>query len=100
METEIKNNDKQTLITLKGRLDTVNAVKFQQEIETLDLADGADVTVDCEALEYISSSGLRAFISLLKKTQKKGGKIQLLHLTPNVKEVFDMTAFSQLFGLD
>ena len=99
METKILNNEKQTLITLKGRLDTVNAVKFQQEIEALSLGDGAKVVVDCEALEYISSSGLRAFISLLKKTQKKGGSVQLLHLTPNVKEVFDMTAFSQLFDL-
>lgn len=99
METKILNNEKQTLITLKGRLDTVNAVKFQQEIEALSLDDGAKVVVDCEALEYISSSGLRAFISLLKKTQKKGGNVQLLHLTPNVKEVFDMTAFSQLFDL-
>lgn len=100
METKILKNENQTLITLNGRLDTVNAVKFQQEIEALDLGDGVEVTVDCEALEYISSSGLRAFISLLKKTQKKGGKIKLLHLTPNVKEVFDMTAFSQLFGLE
>lgn len=93
-------NEKQTLITLKGRLDTVNAVKFQQEIEALSLDDGAEVAVDCAALEYISSSGLRAFISLLKKAQKKGGRVKLLHLTPNVKEVFDMTAFSQLFGLE
>lgn len=100
METKILNNEKETLITLKGRLDTVNAVKFQQNIETLNLSDGAKVVVDCEALEYISSSGLRAFISLLKKAQKKGGNVQLLHLTPNVKEVFDMTAFSQLFGLE
>ena len=93
-------NEKQTLITLKGRLDTVNAVKFQQEIDALSLDDGAAVAVDCAALEYISSSGLRAFISLLKKAQKKGGRVQLLHLTPNVREVFDMTAFSQLFGLE
>lgn len=100
METKILKNENQTLLTLNGRLDTVNAVKFQQDIETLDLSDGAEVTVDCEALEYISSSGLRAFISLLKKTQKKGGSVKLLHLTPNVKEVFDMTAFSQLFGLE
>ena len=99
METKILKNEKQTLITLKGRLDTVNAVKFQQKIEALGDSDVAKVVVDCEALDYISSSGLRAFISLLKKAQKNGGKVQLLHLTPNVKEVFDMTAFSQLFGL-
>lgn len=100
METKILKNETETLITLKGRLDTVNAVKFQQDIEALELSGGAKVVVDCEAMEYISSSGLRAFISLLKKAQKNGGNVQLLHLTPNVKEVFDMTAFSQLFGLE
>lgn len=99
METKIEKKENQTVITVMGRLDTVNATNFQKQLGELLDADVAHVTVDCEALEYISSSGLRAFISILKRAQKNGGEVKLLHLNSNVKEVFDMTGFTPLFTI-
>ena len=99
METKIEKKENQTVITVMGRLDTVNATNFQKQLSELLDADVAHVTVNCEALEYISSSGLRAFISILKRAQKNGGEVKLLHLNSNVKEVFDMTGFTPLFTI-
>lgn len=91
--------DDQTIITVTGRLDTVNADSFQKQVDELAENELQDVLIDCIDLEYISSSGLRAFISILKRAQKNGGEVKVLNLNNNVKEVFDMTGFSGLFGL-
>lgn len=100
MEVKIEKKDSKTVITVIGRLDTVNSVNFQTQLDKIPEEDVAHVVVECTNLEYISSSGLRAFISLLKRAQKKGGEVKVLHLNSNVKEVFDMTGFSALFGLN
>lgn len=99
MEINIEKSNGQTLITVNGRLDTINAVSFQEQVDALADADVQNVVLECKDLEYICSSGLRAFISLLKRTKKKGGQIGILNLNNTVKEVFDMTGFSALFGL-
>lgn len=99
MELKIEKMEDQTTINIVGRLDTINAGSFLQQVEALPDSDMTDVLIDCIDLEYISSSGLRAFISILKRAQKNGGTVKVLNLNNNVKEVFDMTGFSALFGL-
>lgn len=99
MKVVIKKEDAETLISIDGRLDTANAADFQKKIEELSDADAKHVTVDCEKMEYISSSGLRAFISLLKRANRLGGKVTVKNLGSSAKEVFDMTGFTALFGL-
>ncbi len=99
MEINCKKTDDKTIIEVKGYLDATNAEEFQKVVDTLSAEDTQLVVVDCEGLEYISSSGLRVFITLLKKAQKNGGKVQVENLNSTVREIFDMTDFSSLFGL-
>ena len=55
--------------------------------------------LDCQKLEYISSSGLRVFLKLKKFVDAKGGQVALSTLQPTVKEVFDMTGFAKMFQM-
>lgn len=99
MEIRSRKNDGKTIIELAGYLDTLNAEGFQNFVNEMTAEDMAHVVVDCKELEYISSSGLRVFITLLKKAQKNGGKVNVENLNSTVREIFDMTDFSSLFGL-
>ncbi len=84
---------------LGGRLDTTNAEDFGRRIQPL--MDGAknDVVMDCADLEYISSSGLRMMLTLLKNVKQTGGSLKLLNMRATIREVFDMTGFSKLFDI-
>ncbi len=99
MEINCKKTEDKTIIEVKGYLDATNAEEFKKVVDDLSAEDTKQVVVDCEGLEYISSSGLRVFITLLKKAQKNGGKVQVENLNSMVREIFDMTDFSSLFGL-
>jgi len=56
-----------------------------------------DVVIDCTELNYISSSGLRIVLNIFKHTRSNGHKAILKSLSDDVKEVFDLSGFLQLF---
>ena len=83
----------------EGRLDTPAAVKAQQDIAPLlEDADKA-IPLDCTKLEYISSSGLRLFLTLRKEAAAKGGKVVIENINDEIKKVFMMTGFFNLFEI-
>ena len=85
--------------TVSGRLDTPAAVKAQQEI--LPLLENADkaITLDCKGLEYIRSSGLRLFLTIRKEVAAKGGSVVIQNINDDIKKVFMMTGFFNLFTI-
>ena len=87
------------LATVSGRLDTPAAVKAQQEIAPLLENADKDITLDCSELEYISSSGLRLFLTLRKEASAKGGKVIIENINDEIKKVFMMTGFFNLFEI-
>ena len=83
-------------ITLKGRIDTSNAASVEADIMKI-LADNPNlpVTVDCAALEYISSAGLR----VIMKTKKAVRDTCLINVAPPVYEIFETTGFTELMDI-
>ena len=75
-----------------GRVDTITS----PELEAAVVLDGIDELVfDLEQVDYISSAGLRVLLSSQKKMAGKSMKI--VNAKPAVKEVFDITGFSDIF---
>jgi len=99
MNIEIKELNGGYTAVFEGRLDTPAAVKAQQDIAPL--LEHADqvITLDCTGLEYISSSGLRLFLTLRKEASAKGGKVVIEHINDDIKKVFMMTGFFNLFEI-
>lgn len=97
MTLEIVNNGDQVKGILNGRLDTAASMQFSADMEPL--LDNADkhIVLDCEKLDFISSSGLRLFLSLRKATIAKGGDITITGVSPEIKQVFTITGFYSLF---
>lgn len=84
---------------IQGRLDTPAAVKAQQEITPLLENADKEILLDCAKLEYISSSGLRLFLTIRKETAAKGGKVIIENVSDDIKKVFMMTGFFNLFEI-
>lgn len=97
MTFQIIENDACVTGILNGRLDTAAATQFAKDIEPLLEKADKHIVLDCTALQYISSSGLRLFLTLKKATSSKGGKISLKGVSADVRQVFTITGFSSLF---
>ena len=96
---EIQEQDGGMLARVNGRLDTPAAVKAQQEITPLLENANKVITLNCENLEYISSSGLRLFLTIRKEASAKGGKVIIEHINDDIRKVFQMTGFFNLFDI-
>jgi anti-sigma B factor antagonist len=50
-------------------------------------------------LEYISSSGLRIFLSIRKEAAANGSKVIVRSINADIRQVFMMTGFISLFEI-
>lgn len=99
MNAIITTNGDKILVTLSGRLDTTNVQDFEKQIAELYEPTVLSVEMECSDFTYISSSGLRIFLTLQKSMVARGGKLVLLNMRDEIKEVFDMTGFSAIFTI-
>ena len=84
-------------IALEGRLDTTTAPELEQEVKNLNNVDA--LTLDFSKLDYISSAGLRVLLSAHKLMAGKGG-MRVINVNELVREVFDVTGFSDILDIE
>ena len=99
MKVTIENEGNIVVARLAGRLDTAAAAEITPDFQAL--AEQADkhIVLDCAEMAYISSSGLRLFLSLRKESAAKGGKLQVRSINADIRQVFMMTGFISLFEI-
>lgn len=91
-------NGNELKIILEGRLDTTTAPQLEAELNS-SIAGVTDLKFDLEKLDYISSAGLRVLLSS-QKTMNKQGKMVITNASSEVKEIFDVTGFSDILTIE
>ena len=95
----IKNQEGATLtVALEGRLDTTTAPDLEAEL-VKDMPEVETLTMDFTELQYISSAGLRVLLSAHKVMNGKGG-MKIINANEIVKEVFDVTGFTDILNIE
>ena len=99
MTTEIITNGNQMIAKFAGRLDTAAAVQTAEDVKPLLEASNKEIILDCTELEYISSSGLRIFLTIRKEAASHGSKVIVRNINADIRQVFVMTGFISLFEI-
>ena len=98
MQIEKKLENNVLSLALEGRLDTMTAP--QLEAEVVGKLDGVtELNFDFAKLSYISSAGLRVLLSA-QKVMNKQGKMVISNASAEVKEIFDVTGFSDILTIE
>ena len=96
----IKNLEGNDLkISLDGRLDTVSSAEVEKSIKG-SLKTGFNLILDCERLVFLTSSGLRAILSIQKEVYANGGKMVLRNVNPEIMNIFEMTGFANILIIE
>ena len=95
MKIDFIKNENELTVAIDGRLDTVTAPELEAFLEKN--YDGASLIFDCEKLIYISSAGLRVFLSTHKRTK---GTMKLINVNELVMEVLEMTGFADILVIE
>ena len=97
MEIKIEKENNVSTVHFIGRLDTPAAQEVAKQLEPLQEDASGTIVLDCKQLSYISSSGLRIFLTLRKAAASKGGQVIVQDINDDIRQVFMMTGFLNLF---
>lgn len=98
MKLSVVRNGSSLIVNLTGRIDSNNAPQFESELR--EALDGVSVLVlDMGSLDYISSAGLRTLLEAQKLMEAAGGSMTLLQVPDNIREILDMTGFTEFLTI-
>ena len=91
-------NDAALTVALQGRLETTTAPELDAVVKSE--TDGVTSLVfDFTNLEYISSAGLRVLLSA-QKIMNKQGEMKVVGANEIVREIFEITGFSDIITIE
>ena len=95
---EIKSTKEGTRLTIavSGRVDTVTAPELAA---ALTFGDATCVVIDIANVPYMSSAGLRLLLSAHQTMHGNGGELQIANVQAAVREVLDITGFSDILNI-
>lgn len=97
MEIIKTKNDCTLTLALSGRLDTTTSPELETALN--ESIDGIEnLKFDLTNLEYISSAGLRVLLGA-QKIMNKQGEMVVANANDDIREVFEITGFSDILTL-
>jgi len=87
------------IFDLAGRLDAVSSQAAIARVYAAISAGARHVLLDMSQVTFLSSSGLRALLLVRKELLAQSGELRLCALKPQVREVFTLTGFTQVFAI-
>lgn len=91
-------NETEMTLALTGRLDTTTAPQLEAELKK-SIGGKDSLAFDFNALEYISSAGLRVLLAA-QKVMNRQGKMIIRNVNETIMEVFEITGFSDILTIE
>jgi anti-anti-sigma factor len=99
MEIKEEKRGEVKIIGLRGRLDTETSPSVEKRLMNLMDQGERRLVFDFSELTYISSSGLRVLIEVVRNLQKTNGKLALAALSDHVHEIIKIAGFTSIFSI-
>ena len=97
METKMAVDGNDVTYTPEGKLTVQTASELDKFITSSFPEDAVNLAIDLSQVDYVSSSGLRVFVSASKIALGRGGEFTLLHPADDVMDVLEITGMSDIF---
>ncbi len=87
---------------LSGRLDVATSPILEERLKpVLEENEGSrNIVFDCSELSYVSSAGLRVFISSQRQLTARGGGVAFAALSKPVRDLFHLAGLEELFIIE
>ena len=88
-----------TVVTARGRLDGASSGMFAERVGRLASGARPRLVIDFAGVDFVSSAGLRAVLTLVKKVRAANGVFALCAVQGPVREVLDITGFATMIDI-
>jgi anti-sigma B factor antagonist len=98
MTISTEKNGGSLILRIEGSINTQTSEQFEKAVQEAFKAT-EDLIIDFSKVDYVSSSGLRVLLGA-ENALDEGKKMRIRNVSPEVKEVFDMTGFTSILTLE
>jgi anti-anti-sigma factor len=88
-----------TIVEPRGRIDSVTAGEFGAHLARLVNAGRHQLVIDLKSISYINSAGFRQLLIVSRSAHERNGKLALCGIAGEVKRLFEVGAFGELFRI-
>ena len=100
MDLKTKKVDNVVVIYLAGRLDVHLSAEIEKEINNvIQNEPDSHLLLNLKDVEYMSSSGLRIFVSTMRILKESKRKLKLCNMNSAVKKIFEVVELMDMFDL-
>jgi anti-anti-sigma factor len=100
MDLKKKKVDNVVVIYLAGRLDVHLSAEIEKEINNvIQNEPDCHLLLNLKDVEYMSSSGLRIFVSTMRILKESKRKLKLSNMNNAVKKIFEVVELMDMFDL-
>lgn len=100
MELKTKKINNIVVIYLEGRLDVHLSADVEKEINKIINDDSSShLLLNLQDVEYMSSSGLRIFVSTMRILKESRRKLALCNMNTAVKKIFEVVELMDMFDI-
>jgi anti-anti-sigma factor len=91
LSIDVSREGERVVLSLDGELDLASVSLLESEVENATLDSPATIVLDLRKLEFIDSTGLRAILSLDKRSTERGATFALVRGSQQVQRLMSMT---------
>ena len=99
MQLSVEARSNGVVVHVGGDIDTLTAPQLQTCLTEALTEEAQTFLIDLSGVRYISSMGLRVFLSHLKRVKAHNGTMMIAGAQKLVSDVFQMSGFSNYFEM-
>ncbi|MCR5502809.1 MAG: STAS domain-containing protein [Lachnospiraceae bacterium] len=98
MDINLERKGETLTLFLNGKLDTQTAPLLDEKLKE-EMPGVKHLVFDLKGLDYVSSAGLRTFLSTHKQLAGMNGDMTVRNVNEDVSAIFDVTGFSDFLKI-
>jgi anti-sigma B factor antagonist len=99
MDIEIKENDDIISVSVKGDIELYTHAKFKNALFEIVTTTDRNMEIDLSQVDYMDSSGLGTLVSLHKIQHKKGKKLIISNVNPDIRNLIELSTLSDILDM-
>jgi anti-anti-sigma factor len=96
MEIQSERDQQPLVISLAGSLDAFSADQAQRAIAGQLDGEQQQVVLDLRQVDFLSSSGIRVLVEILKQSRGTGGDARLAAAQPGIQRTLEISGLARL----
>lgn len=99
MKVTRETHDSAALFIVEGQVDMHTSPELRTQLRGALEDKATPLVVDLSGVAFIDSSGLATLIEALQATARYGGRLSLCGLSPEVRNLFELSKLTSIFDL-